>query len=338
MTDTLRHRRPMSLIRAGGRFRRSSKRRVDTQTDEPEIRSIEYAGNRWVDVRSPDSGALETLGRDYSLHPLVLEDITSQIQRPKIDVYDDYLFIVMQLPIHDKESRRNAAAEIDLIVGENFFITIHDGTMRPLVTMVDSVFESDEMSVKLLERTPGHLLYEVVDRLVDYIVPVVPRLEQRVERIEEMIFQAHAMETVQEISLVRRDLISLRRILRPQLPILNRFELGNLPYLDEEIDDYWGDISDHLARTIDSVEELSEILAALSDTHDTLISQRMNEIIKTLTIFSVIMLPLTLLSGLFGMNVPLPGDDQPATTVAIVLVMLLVAATMLAYFRGKRWI
>ncbi|MFW6075866.1 MAG: magnesium transporter CorA family protein [Chloroflexota bacterium] len=338
MSDTLRRRHPLSLIRGGRRFRRPNRRATHVQPDEPAIRSIEYDGKRWIDIRRPDSDVLDEIGAEFNLHPLLLEDITSRIQRPKIDVYDDYLFIVMQFPIHDKESRENASAEIDFVVGRDFFMTVHDGSLRPLTTMVDSVFDSDEMSIKLLERTPGHLLYEVVDRLVDYVVPIAPRLELRVERIEEMIFQAQAMETVQEISLVRRDLISLRRILKPQLPILNRFELGNLPFLEDEIDDYWGDVADHLGRTNDSIEELAEILAALSDTHDTLISQRMNDIIKTLTIFSVLLLPLTLVSGFFGMNVPLPGQDEPLTTIVVITFMLCVSLAMLVYFRKRRWL
>lgn len=303
-----------------------------------DIRSIEYDGVRWVDVRHPTPEDVDRLGQEYGLHPLVLEDITSRIQRPKIDIYDDYLFVVMQFPIHHKDRRVNESSEVDIVIGGDFFITLHDGTLRPLARMVDSVFESDAMSVKLLTNTPGHLLYEVVDRLVDYLVPIVPRIEERIERIEEMIFEARALETVQEIALVRRDLISMRRILKPQLVLINRCEVGNLPFLDNAIRDYWGDVSDHLGRTIDSIEEFSEILAGLSDTHDTLISQRMNDIIKTLTIFTAIMLPLTLITGIFGMNVPLPYQDSVWETWLIIATLLVVMVGMLVLFWRRKWL
>jgi magnesium transporter len=337
MAETTRRRNRLSLIRRGGRRRREATHRPGSQ-DYGDVRSIEYDGVRWVDVRHPTPEDLDWLGQEYSLHPLVLEDITSRIQRPKIDTYDDYLFVVMQFPIHHKEQRVNESSEVDVVVGRDFFITVHDGGLRPLVHMVDSVFESDTMSIKLLRRTPGHLLYEVVDRLVDYLVPIVPRIEERIERIEEMIFEARALETVQEISLVRRDLISMRRILKPQLVIINRFEVSNLPFLDQEIRDYWGDVSDHLARTIDSLEEFSEILAGLSDTHDTLISQRMNDIIKTLTIFSVIMLPLTLIAGIFGMNVPFPYQNSEWLTWVIIALLVAIMAGMLYFFWRRRWL
>ncbi len=302
------------------------------------MQSIEYGGTRWVDVRQATGDQIEEVCAEFELHPLVVEDIKSRIQRPKIDVYDDYLFIVLKFPIHDKETRVNEASEIDLIVGDDLFMTFHDGELRPLVTMIDSIFGSDEISIELLRATPGHLLYEVVDRLVDYLVPIVPRLEERVAAIEEMIFGSQALETVQEISVIQRDLISLRRILRPQLTILNRLEIASFPFIDEDIDEYWGDISDHLGRTLDSIEELSEILAALSDTHDKLVSQRMNDVIKTLTIFSVVMLPLTLVTGFFGMNVPLPEAARWYTTVLIIFGMLGLSLGMVEYFRRKRWL
>ncbi len=320
MADTTRRRRPLALIRRG-RWGRRRGQSDSPGTIEPSgsMRSIEYGGTRWVDVRNATGEQIEEIADEFQLHPLVVEDIKSRIQRPKIDVYDDYLFIVLKFPIHDKETRINEASEIDILVSHDLFMTFHDGSLRPLVTMIDSIFESDEISIELLRATPGHLLYEVADRLVDYLVPVVPRLEERVASIEEMIFESQALDTVQEISVIQRDLISLRRILRPQLTIFNRFEIATFPFVDEEIDEYWGDVSDHLGRTLDSLEELSEILAALSDTHDKLVSQRMNDVIKTLTIFSVIMLPLTLVTGFFGMNVPLPAAARWITTLANLL-------------------
>ncbi|MEZ4523422.1 MAG: magnesium transporter CorA family protein [Thermomicrobiales bacterium] len=343
MADTSKRRRSLALIRRG-RWGRRGNGGSTASSSQPSgaMRSIEYGGTRWVDFREATGEQIEEIGAEFNLHPLVIEDIKSRIQRPKIDVYDDYLFVVLKFPIHDKETRVNEASEIDFVVGPDLFMTFHDGSLRPLVTMIDSIFESDDMSIELLRATPGHLLYEVVDRLVDYLVPIVPRLEERVAAIEELIFAEQALQTVQEISVVQRDLISLRRILRPQLAILNRFEIVSLPFMDDEIDEYWGDITDHLGRTIDSLEELSEIVAALSDTHDKLLSHRMNDVIKTLTIFSVVMLPLTLLTGFFGMNVPLPiveaGAARWVTTVLIVVAMATLSLGMIEYFRRKHWL
>jgi magnesium transporter len=339
MADTTRRRRPLALIRRGRWGRRRGAPMMEGLAEPSgSLRSIEYGGTRWVDVRNATGEQIEEIGSEFSLHPLVVEDVKSRIQRPKIDVYDDYLFIVLKFPIHDKETRLNEAAELDVIVGDDLFMTFHDGTLRPLVTMIDSIFGSDEISIELLRATPGHLLYEVADRLVDYLVPIVPRLEERVAEVEEMIFASQALDTVQEISVIQRDLISLRRILRPQLTILNRFEIASFPFVDDAIDEYWGDVSDHLGRTIDSLEELSEILAALSDTHDKLVSQRMNDVIKTLTIFSVIMLPLTLATGFFGMNVPLPASTRWVTTLLILLGMAGLSFGMIEYFRRKQWL
>ncbi len=338
MTGQTRRRRPLALIRRGRWGRLPSPAGFDGEEVASTLRSIEYGGTRWIDLRRPTGEQVESIGDDLDLHPLVIEDIRSRIQRPKIDVYDEYLFIVLKFPIHDKTTRLNEASEIDFVVGDDLFVTVHDGTLRPLVTLIDSIFESDEMSIELLRANPGYLLYEVIDRLVDYLVPIVPRLEEQVAAIEDMIFDDRSLKTVQEISVIQRDLISLRRILRPQLTLLNRLEIATFPFLDEDLDEYWGDVSDHLGRTIDSLEELFEILAALSDTHDKLVSQRMNDVIKTLTIFSVIMLPLTLITGFFGMNVELPGETNWATTALIIVMMVILSLGMIEYFRVKRWL
>jgi magnesium transporter len=303
------------------------------------VRSIEYGENRWIDIREPTAANVAELEAEFGFHPLLLEDISAnRVQRPKIDDYDDYILIVMNFPVHDKESRKNLAAEVDMIIGENFFITVHDGQLKPLVKMIDSLFESPDLGVRLLQRSPGHLLYEVVDRLVDYCIPIVPKIEERIEGIEERIFESRVLETAQEISVVRRDLISLRRILKPQLGIIRQLERGNIRFVGDDIDDYWGDIADHLARIWDSLEDFKDILEGLSDTHNTLISQRTNEIIRVLTIISVVMLPLTVITGVFGMNVPIPFQESSLALAGIIGILMTVIISMLLVFHSRRWV
>ncbi len=313
-------------------------RSLNIPAPESSIRSIENDTISWIDIRIPTSTEIDYLADRFDFHELLLEDIGSRIQRPKIDMYDECMFVVMHFPIHDAESRINIAAEVDMIVGPHFFLTLHDGTLKPLVNMIDSVFESPELSRKLLEGTPGHLLYEVVDRLVDYTVPIVPKVEEQIERIEDAIFLDQGLQTVREVALIRRDLISLQRILKPQLAIVRRFESSDFELLHDDLDDYWGDISDHLARILDAIEDSSEVLEGLSDTLDKLMTQQMNDVIKTLTIISVVLLPLTLISGIFGMNVPLPYQESLWAYLFILIIMLALMVVMLIFFRSRRWI
>lgn len=338
MSSSMRQRRPLSLVK-----RRSAGR--DTAGDIPggddvlaNVRMIELEGKRWIDIREPTSANIDHLRDEFGFHPLLLEDIMSRIQRPKIDIYDDYLFIVMQFPVHNKETRINVASEIDMVVGNDFFITLHDGQLKPLVNMVDAIFANPDTSNRLLARTPGHFLYEVVDRLADYTIPIVPKLAERIDHLEEKIFERPRLETIQEISLVRRDIISLRRIIKPQMAVVSQLEHRDLPFVSRDIDAYWGDISDHLGRTWDSLEDFHQVLESLSDTYNSLTSHRLNDVIKALTMISVIVLPMTLVTGIFGMNVPLPLEDSPWALLAITLAIGGLGALMLIVFRLRRWI
>jgi magnesium transporter len=182
------------------------------------------------------------------------------------------------------------------------------------------------------------LLYYIVDRLVDYCIPIIDRMSERIEHIEDIIFESSGLAVVQEISIVRRDLIALRRIIKPQISVVSQLEHRDLPFVRGEIDVYFGDISDHLAKIWDSLEDEKEVLEGLSSTFDSLASHRLNGIIKTLTIISVIILPLTLITGIFGMNVPLPYESSELALFAICAVMITTIVGMLLLFRVRKWL
>lgn len=338
MSSTRRQRNPISLVRRQGDPGSSDGHTPGEDDVFANTRAIDLDGKRWIDIREPNAANIDYLRDEFDLHPLLLEDIMSRIQRPKIDVYDDYLFIVMQFPIHNKRTRVNVASEIDMVVGRDYFITLHDGQLKPLVNMVDAIFANPDTAKRLMERTPGHLLYEVVDRLVDYCVPIIPQVAERVERLEEKVFERPSLQTVQEISLVRRDIITLRRIIKPQLAVVSQLEHRDLPFVSRDIDAYWGDISDHLGRIWDSIDDFRDVLESLSDTYNTLTSHRLNDVIKALTMISVIVLPMTLVTGIFGMNVPLPLEGSSWALLAITAAIGLLGVLMVIIFRLRRWI
>lgn len=316
-----------------------------TQRREPTIdprlahfQAVEFEGRRWVDIRRPTSLDIEYLREEFAFHPLALEDVVSRTQRPKLDVYDDYLFVVMHFPVHHKQSRVTVASEVDIFVGPDYVITSHDGNLKPLVRMFDSALESDESREALLGQTSAHLLYFIIDRLVDYCFPIVTRVTDRIEAIEDAIFEQSSLRTVQEISIVRRDLIALRRIMKPQLGVVAQLEHRGLPMVHDDIEVYFGDISDHLGKIWDSLEDLKEVLDGLSDTFDSLASHRLNEVIKALTVISVVILPLTLISGIFGMNVPIPYGESGFSLWIIVGAMVMMTVSMIVAFRARGWI
>lgn len=339
MATTPRHRLPRPAVRKAGRLRnRGVSESPADEAAEANVTIIEHGALRWYDIRSITPATIEYLRDVFGFHPLALDDVTSRLQRPKVDIYDSFLFLVMQFPRHNKLTRTTLASEVDLFIGSNFVITAHDGSLKPLTRMFDSALESNEVRDTLMNRTSGHLLYYIIDRLVDYCFPIVNRMSERIEHIEDIIFERAGLDVVQEISIVRRDLIALRRIIKPQISVVAQLEHRDLPFVRGDIDVYFGDISDHLAKIWDSLEDEKEVLEGLSSTFDSLASHRLNGIIKTLTIISVIILPLTLITGVFGMNVPLPYESSSVALFAICAVMLITTVGMLILFRVRKWL
>jgi magnesium transporter len=293
---------------------------------------------RWFDIRDPTVADIEFLRAEYGFHPLALEDVMSRLQRPKLDVYEDYLLIVMQFPVHNKATRLTVASEVDIVVGPDYVITAHDGNLKPLVRMFDTVLESEQTRATFLGQSTAHLLYYIIDRLVDYCFPIVSKLTEHIERIEDVIFTDSSLRTVQEISILRRDLITMRRIMKPQIGVVSQLENRGLPMIHSDIEVYFGDIADHLGKIWDSLEDLKDVLDGLSATFDSLSSHRLNEVIKVLTALSVLVLPITAVTGMFGMNVPLPYEGSRGALPAILALLVTIVVAMLWAFRRRGWI
>jgi magnesium transporter len=302
------------------------------------VRTITHRGLTWVDITHPGEAEIEWLRRNYGFHPLHLDDTLSKIQRPKIDDDDDYTFIVMHFPVYSKLVRVTTPSEVDIFVGANYLITVHAGTLRPLVRLFSQCLEDPKARDAIMGRSSGYLLYQVVDKLVDNCFPILNKIDQNIEQAEDQIFEDKVRKTILEISIIRRDVIAFRRIIKPLIPVVASLERKQRPFLNEEMDEYFGDIADHLSKIWDTLEDYKEVIEGLSDTITSLTSNRINEIIKVLTIISVILLPLTLISGILGMNIRIPGEESHYAFPVVLGIMLAVVVAMLAFFRWRKWI
>ncbi|MFW5709189.1 MAG: magnesium transporter CorA family protein [Chloroflexota bacterium] len=293
----------------------------------------------WIDIVQPTPEDIEILSGAYPyIHPLNLEDLLSPIERPKLDIDDSYLFVVLHFPVWDAQQRLTRSREVDLILGRGYVISIHDGSLKPLTTLFHMCEQNAIFHDELLGGGAPHTFYVIIDRLVDYVLPILRKVDANIRDIEENIFTSDPREIIRNITLVRRDIISLRRIIRQQVPVVERLEQTNHPILHEELEEYFGDIVDHIYRARDIIDENAEVIASLAETADTLASHRINEVMRILTVISVIMLPLTLVSSVYGMNVNLPLDANPNAFIIISGVMVVMAAAMLVYFRRRNWL
>lgn len=297
----------------------------------------------WVNIINPTLADVEELRRLYPyIHPLNLEDVQSQMERPKIDEDEDYLFVIMHFPQWDSRQGVSRAREVDFFVGRGYVVTIHSGTLKPMDTLWERCQIDETQRERMLGRGANHTFYVIVDQLVDYIFPILRKVDNNIRRVEEDIFEADAREVIRDISFIRRDVMALRRIVRHQVPIVEQLERVDHPIIHEDLEEYFGDILDHLYKARDILDENFETVSNLADTVDTLASHRINEVMRILTVISVIMLPLTLLSSIYGMNVPLPGQEgftqNDAPFWLLAAAMILLAVGLLAYFRRRGWL
>jgi magnesium transporter len=302
------------------------------------VETITYGKVTWTNIERPTTEDIAVLRRNFEFHPLDLEDCLSHIERPKIDEYENYLFIVMHFPIYDREQRITRASEVDFFIGLGYLVTVHDGVLTPLIQLFEDCRNYEATRAKHMGRGASRLLYSVIDVLVDYCFPILDKVGSNIEALEDEIFTEDMRHIVQEISILRRDIIALRRIIKPQLAIVANLERKDRPFIREDLDVYFGDIVDHLNKAWDILEDHREVVEGLSETSDSVISYRINEVMKILTIISVIMLPLTLLSGIYGMNIALPLARDPYALGVILVLMIAISGGMISYFRRRKWL
>jgi magnesium transporter len=307
------------------------------------IKTLIHGRVTWLNIVQATPADVDELHVLYPyFHPLNLEDVQSYIERPKIDEDEDYLFVVMHFPHWDPQKSLSRAREVNIFIGRGYVIMIHDGYLYPLNKLWDDCQRDEIQREKLLGRGSNHAFYQIVDVLVDYIFPILRKVDGNIRRIEEDIFSADTPQIVREIALVRRDVIALRRIIRQQVPIIEQLERVEHPIIHEDLEEYFGDIADHLYKARDIIDEDFEIINSLADTVDTLASHRINEVMRILTVISVIMLPLTLLTSFYGMNIPLPGQSDFSTKDdpfwILLILMIILAIGLLVYFRRRGWL
>lgn len=303
------------------------------------VHKLTYERATWTNIVHPTPDDVDMLRRAYPyIHPLNLEDILSPIERPKMDEDENYLFVVLHFPIWDPVQRLSRPREVDLMIGRGYVVTIHDGSLNPLVRLFQQVEQDDDARRRLLGRGSNHALYTIIDHLVDYVFPMLRKVDKHINDIEESIFSRDTRHVIREIALVRRDVIALRRVIRQQVPVLESLEDTEHPIILEDFEEYFGDLVDHMSKARDFIDEDFEIIGNLAETADILANHRINEVMRILTVISVIMLPLTLISSIYGMNVNLPLQNDPQAFILISVGMLLLTIFLLVYFRRRGWL
>ena len=305
---------------------------------EPKVEVVEHDGLRWINIERPGPLDQAWLEEHFEFHPLDYEDIASRNQRPKIDEYPDYLFIVLHFPVFDKVAGRLNAGELDIFIGPDFLITLPNTPLKPVEYLFERCRTAPDAREALLSKGSGYLLYKIVDDAFDYCFPMLRKLGNKLDRVEEEIFEGRSEEVVRDISNVKQEIINFRKVIRPQRSVLRDLERTKQRYLADNLDVYFDDIVDASERIWDMLENYKEVVEALQDTNESVLSHRVNDALRVLTAFSLVILPLTLVASIWGMNVGVPGEASEAAFWAILGGMVALLVGLLGFFRYRGWL
>ncbi len=290
-------------------------------------------------MQNPEPRLLEKLKEEHGFHQLDIEDCLSDNQRSKIDDYKNYLFIILHIPYYDKRKQRVISEEIDIFIKNDLLITVHWGSLKPLNDLYSSMHNSAAKRKDLMKHSSGYLLYQVIDHLYSSSFPLLDVMERNMTSLERDVFNLTTQhDMLRDILNMKKNIITFRRVIAPQRGVIAQIEHKNKKFLPDTLEIYFDDVVDKIEKIWSSLENLKELIESLQDTNESILSHTTNNVIKILTIFSVVMLPLTFITGLYGMNVALPLMERNSIFGFLVLVMISVIGGMLGFFRYKRWI
>ena len=290
----------------------------------------------WVDLSQPTPEEARILSDPFQFHELSIEDALSEIHHPKIESYGSYLYIILHGINFSASEHCFSTQDVDFFLGEQFLVTVHPGASRTLAEMSTVCARND----RALGEGPGALLHRIVDAMVDHYRPEVDALSDRLDALETEVFDRPDARLARQILEVKSDVSSLRRVVLPQRDVIGRLARREFPIIGEQLAYRFRDVHDHLVRIVDESVFFQDRVTSLLDAHLSQVSNQLNNVMKVLTIIATLFMPLTVLTGMYGMNVKLPhlpGGD-PAQFWWILGIMIALSVGMLGYFRVRRWL
>jgi magnesium transporter len=303
--------------------------------------SVRGDGLLWVDFQATPPEEDEPILREsFGFHPLAIDDALQESHMPKVDDWGEYLYLVLHsIEFNRRENYRVETVELDIFIGRNFIVTHHD---QP-VAAIDHVLRMSRRDERYVQNGTDHLLYRIVDHLVAEYMPIVEEIDEAIEDLEDRIFDRPSNENLLELFDLKRSLLHLRRVIGPQREVLNRLARDEYAVIDAKDRIFFRDVYDHLVRLHDINESMRDLVSGAMDTYLSVVNNRMNDIMKTLTVITTLFMPLTFVVGFFGMNyfAPVAKPLEDATSLAsffiMVAVMLLLPMVMLLWMRNRKW-
>ncbi len=312
------------------------KKRILSTIDKDEIKEFlkKDANLIWVEMENPTKEELSFIKETFSLHPLTVEDCVNTNARPKIDQFPSYLFLILHAAGYNPTTLKVKTLELNICLGKNFLLTIH---MDPIPS-IKTAWERAEKNASIMSYGSDSLLHQVVDSLVDNYFPVIDMLDTRIDEIENEVFTDPTESILKHIFSLKTDILFLRRAISPQRETINLLAKGDHSFINPGTGIYFRDIGDNLMFILDTIETYRDTLTGALDAYLSNITNKTNEIMKTLTVIATIMMPLTLITGIYGMNFKyMPEISWKFGYMGAYTLMAIVACGMLIYFKKNKW-
>lgn len=303
------------------------------------LKSIQHKDITWIDIQAPTKEDIRYLEENFQFHELVLEELIPPGHRPKVEHGDGYLFLILYYPTWNKEQKSIFPRELDILVTKNHIITSHYHTISPVAALFSQINLDEEMRKELMSRTTGHILFTIIQKVLQNALRKLEHIEKKVGGIEKQIFQGHEERMVFEISMAQRAIIDFRRILVPETSIIESLVLEGPNFFGKELEPHFADLRGTFGLVWNELENYRETVQALTRTNESLLTTKTNTTIKVLTAFSVIFLPVSIIVNVWGMNFSdLPLSAQRYGFWIVMGFSIFVAVVMIGYFRKRKWL
>jgi magnesium transporter len=309
------------------------------------LESITNKSLTWVDIQKPTREKMSILEQLYPFHELNIEDCLSKIQIPKVDRYEDHIFVILHFPTIDKEKSIPRTTQLAIFAGFDYLVTVQQGELKPLTEMFQICKVNEKQRDSFMGTSSGYLLHSIIDLLVDDLLHILMKLEGNLDDIEDVVFD-EKVAVAKEISLLRREITTLRRVVIPLKRIILDLSKDIQKFSEEDLTLYFDDVKDHIDKVIEVIEESKETIEIFKDTDFMLSTEKSNKILAVLTILFTLSIPATVVAAIYGMNVNLPGgiETGPATFFGpftsftlLVIAAILPAVIMIWYFKRQGW-
>jgi magnesium transporter len=305
------------------------------QIDE-DLTDIKDSFVRWIEIVGiQNTKIIQEIGKQFNLHPLLLEDIASPHQRPKYEDFKDFIYIVLKKLLWD-EKEEFSTEQISLILGPNYVISFQEKETNLFKPILERI-TTPKGRVRIMGA--DYLAYALIDVIIDNYFVVQENIGEIIEQIEEELIDAAKIETLQRIYKLKREVTDLRKSVWPLREVINKLQREESPLIGDDLGIYLRDIYDHIFRIYDAMQDYRDIISGMLDMYLSSVSNKMNEIMKVLTIISTIFIPLSFLAGFYGMNfIYMPELREPTAYPALIIVMIIIAILMLLFFKRKKWL